>query len=197
MPIGPYDMWPREDAQYTNFAVAIEYIVNELHAKVILFSHTNGFKLPPNFRLINGRDYPILQQLKQVVLDRGIIKKPQNIILLNAPMLPNMTKSFIGRMDMVVTGRVHASVAAISQLVPTVFVSYEKSFIPSSKMYGFAELAGVKDLVCEPGNVDEMIEKIAFCYQEMENVHKKLEFRIPQVKILAKEAFDAMKELVG
>ena len=88
MPVGPYDMWPREEKQYTNFAVAIEYIINELHAKVVLFSHTNGFELPPNFRLINGRDYPILKQLKSVVLGREMLKKPQNLILLNEPMLP-------------------------------------------------------------------------------------------------------------
>lgn len=121
MPIGPYDMWPRDDDQYTVFAKAIEYIVNSLEATVVLISHTNGFDTEPVFLLKNGRDYPILKQLQEVVRKRGIVKNMDRVLCIENPHIPRITKGIIGCFDMMVTGRVHASVAAISQCVPTVF----------------------------------------------------------------------------
>lgn len=196
MPVGPYDMWPREEWQYTFFAETIEYIVNELGGRVVLISHTNGFSLPPNFELINGRDFPILKQLNEVVIKRGIVKSISDVILIDKPYLPEMVKTIIGRFDIMVTGRVHASVAAISQNVPTVFITYEKSFIPSTKMYGFASLAGVGELVCEPGDKEDIIKKVEICYSNRVEIKARLEKRIPKVKELARKAFDEMERLI-
>lgn len=196
MPVGPYDMWPREDSQYEVFAEAIEHMVCDLGARVVLISHTNGFHLSPDFELINGRDYPILCQLREVVLKRGRVKREEDLICLPGPYLPVMTKSLIGQFDMMVTGRVHASVAAVSQYVPTVFMTYEQSFIPSTKMYGFADLSGVGEFVCEPGQKEKMIELIDRCYRELPEVRERLNERIPEVKESAKLAFDEMKKIV-
>ena len=74
MPVGPYDVWPRDDKQFSVFAEVIEHLINELDVNVYLISHTNGFELPPNFKLINGRDYPILKRLEEVVINRGKLK---------------------------------------------------------------------------------------------------------------------------
>lgn len=196
MPIGPYDMWPREDWQYTIWAECIEYIINKYHARVILISHTNGFELPPNFKLINGRDYPILSQLSDVVRKRGNISNENDLVCLDGPYLPNMTKKIIGSFDMMVAGRVHASVAAISQCVPTVFLTYEQSFIPSTKMYGFSSLAGVGELVCEPGNIEQIKEKIDYSFSNLSEIRTRLQTNIPLVKKKARLAFDDMKKMV-
>lgn len=195
LPVGPYDMWPREDWQYTVFAEAIEHILNHYNTKVVFISHTNGFQLPPDFKLINGRDYPILKQLRDVIIGRGNIPDEKDIILLEGPYLPKITKSIIGKFDMMITGRVHASVAAISQYVPTVFVNYESSFIPSTKMYGFADLAGVGELVCEPGEKEKLIANIDYCMENLQEIHARLEKNIPVIKQKAQNAFDEMKKL--
>lgn len=195
LPVGPYDMWPREDWQYEIFAKTIEHIINDYDARVILISHTNGFELPPNFKLINGRDYPILKQLRDVVIKREKIRNQDDIILLDGPYLPKITKSIIGKFDMMVTGRVHASVAAISQNVPTVFINYEGSFIPSTKMYGFANLAGVGELVCEPKDLEKIKHTIDYCINNLSEIHERLENNIPNIKALARNAFDEMKLL--
>lgn len=197
MPVGPYDMWPREDWQYEVFAEIIEYIINECQAKVVMISHTNGFELPPHFKLINGRDYPILNQLKEIVVQRKNIRNRDDLILLKGPYLPKLTKSVIGNFDMMVTGRVHASVAAVSQNVPTVFLNYEKNFIPSTKMYGFADLAGVGEFVCEPRNKEKILETIGDCIENLEEVRKRLARNIPEVKEKAHRAFDDMKQLIS
>lgn len=196
MPVGPYDMWPREDSQYEVFAEAIEMLTATQNARVVLISHTNGFELPPNFKLINGRDYPILKQLESVIKKRGNIDSEKDIICLEGPYLPKITKAVIGRFDVFVTGRVHASVAAVTQCVPTVFITYEKSFIPSSKMHGFSSLAGVGELVCEPGNKEEMLEKIEYCCSNRSKIRKRLEHRIPEIQSMARAAFDEIRGLM-
>ena len=195
MPVGPYDMWPRDDSQYEVFAEVIEHMICDQQAKVVLISHTNGFHLPPEFELINGRDYPILCQLREVVLKRGKVKCEEDLICLPGPYLPAVTKSLIGQFDMMVTGRVHASVAAVSQCIPTVFMTYEQSFIPSTKMYGFADLSGVGEFVCEPGQKEKMIQVIDRCYNQLPEIRERLKRTIPKVKEKAKLAFDEMKKI--
>lgn len=194
MPVGPYDLWPREDQQYDVFEDVIEHIIKVTGGRVMLISHTNGFHLPPNFELINGRDYPILEQLYNVVLKRGVVKK-EDIFLIKRPHLPHITKALIGKCDMFVTGRVHASVAAITQYVPTVFIEYEKNFIKSTKMLGFSSLVGLQDYVCEPGNEKQICENITKCWNNQEEVRATLINEIPKVQQKARRAFDAIKDM--
>lgn len=194
LPVGPYDMWPREEWQYEVFAEAIEHTINKYNCRIVLISHTNGFELPPNFKLINGRDYPILNQLKEIIVKRGMVN-PEDLVLLNGPYLPKITKAIIGCFDMMITGRVHASVAAISQLIPTVFINYEGNFIPSTKMYGFADLAGVGKLVCEPGDKEKLISNIDYCMEHLEDIHGILAANIPDIQRKAHEAFDEIRKL--
>lgn len=143
MPVGPYDMWPRPDSQYKVFQRLAEYIIKKLNCKIILFSHTNGFELPPYFKLISGRDYIILKQFYDILQTNY----HEAVTIIDEPLLPCDIKSVIGKLDMCVTGRVHASVASISQCVPTVFMEYDRNVIYSDKMSGFAEQTGMQEYV--------------------------------------------------
>ena len=195
LPIGPYDMWPRDEGQYTVFAQTIEHIINSQKMNVILFSHTNGFELPPHFRLINGRDYCILEQLYNIILRRGRIEDQNSLSIIPKPYLPAQLKTLIGRFDMLVTGRVHASVAGISQSVPTIFINYETSFIPSTKMYGFANLAGVGEYVCDPRDGKDLMRKIDLCAQNREAIRQNLQVSIRNVKERAHNGFDQLNKI--
>ena len=119
LPCGPYDMWPRAEEQYEVYVKLAEYVMNDLKADIVIFSHTNGFDLPPHFRLKCGRDYMILEQLYHILLKKNP-KYEEHIKLIDEPLLPCDIKKVIGNLDMLITGRVHASVAATSQCVPTV-----------------------------------------------------------------------------
>ena len=196
IPQAPYDMWPRDDTQYEVFARAVEYIVNELHARVFLISHTNGFEREPNFRLINGRDWIIEKQLRDVLCKRGNIADMDDVRLMHNPHVPKEMKALLRQFDMFVTGRLHASCGAISQYIPTVFIMHGKSFIRSTKIQGFAQLAGVEDYVCEPDDAVEMTDKIASCWKNRTQVHATLLKTIPVVQAQARAAFDSLKRLL-
>lgn len=190
----PYDKWPREDNEYNEFVFAIEHIVNNLGARVILMSHSNGFDLEPNFKLKPGRDYPIVKQLRQLVAKRGLIKDMNDVICIDNAYIPSKTKAIIGQFDMLVTGRVHASVAAVTQYIPTIFVTYETGE-NTGKTLGFASICGLQDYVARPESM-EMIKKIDLCFANRNTIRIHLEKSIPKVKSMARQGFDALKELV-
>lgn len=196
MPNPPYDKWPREDAEYTVFVHAVEHIICELGARVVLFSHTNGFLKEPEFQLICGRDYPIIKQLQTIVQRRGKVE-PNDIRCIDFPLVPAVMHEFLGNLDMVVTGRVHASVAAVCGHVPTVFMTYEPSFMNPDKMMGYARLTGMEQFVCAPGNEAQLLKNIDACWKQRDEIRKHLQVAIPQVKNSAEAGFSALKKLVS
>ncbi|MDO9475475.1 MAG: polysaccharide pyruvyl transferase family protein, partial [Pseudohongiella sp.] len=119
---GPFDKWPRDKSEYLTFVEAVEFLSEDLGARVCLMSHSNGFRIPPSpFEHIHGRDYPIAKQLQEILSERGIAK---HVVVLDGIYTPHETKAIIGSFDMLVSGRIHAAVAGISQHVPTVIIDY-------------------------------------------------------------------------
>lgn len=191
---GPNDKWPRRDDEYIQFAEAIEFMVNELGSRVILMSHSNGFELPPNFRLINGRDYPIVKQLQSVVRKRENVNM-DNVLCINKPYNPWETKAIIKQFDMFVTGRLHASVAALSQNVPTVSIMHGNG-PDSHKIIGFSKIVGTEDYVAYPNSSDDINEKIKKCWDNMDKIREHLKCRIPIVQEMAHKSFTAILDVI-
>ena len=194
MPVGPYDMWPRGPEQYGVFLDVAEYINNELKADIMIFSHTNGFELPPQFKLINGRDYIILNQFYNLLINRNENYK-EHVILVDEPLLPCDIKKLIGGLDMLITGRVHASVAATSQCIPTVYIEYDRNVIYSDKMYGFSSQIGMEKYVSVPGEYNSLVSIIEDCYYNIDSVRKQLEKDIPIIKKQAEDIFKDIKKI--
>ena len=194
MPVGPYDMCPRDPEQYRVFLNVAEYIINELKADIMIFSHTNGFELPPQFKLINGRDFMILNQFYKLLVDRNQNYR-EHVILVDEPLLPCNIKKLIGRLDMLITGRVHASVAATSQCVPTVYMEYNQNVIYSDKMYGFSSQIGMEKYVSAPGNFNDLAAIITDCYDNIDLVRRQLEEKIPVIKKQAEDIFEDIRKI--
>lgn len=194
MPCGPYDMWPRAEEQYQVFVALAEYIIDILKADIVIFSHTNGFKLPPEFELINGRDFVILEQFYQILIRRNANYR-EHIILIDEPLLPCDIKRVMGKLDMLVTGRVHASVAATSQCIPTVYIEYDRNVIYSDKMTGFSAQLGMERFVCTPGNLEQLKEKVEACYNNLGQIRKDLEQTVPDIKNKAISAFKEIRNI--
>ncbi len=191
---GPYDKWPRDDSEYTQFAESVEYIVNVLGARVVLLSHQNGFELPPNFKLINGRDYPVVKQLQTVVAQRKIANM-DDVLCLDRPYLPKQTKAIIGQFDMFVTGRVHGFVAAVSQHVPTVLITRGHGPV-SHRNIGFARSVGLEEYIADPRSVQDLLAKLQRCWDNRDSLRETLRQRIPGVQETAREAFSVLTEVV-
>lgn len=192
---GPFDKWPRPDADYDLFAEAVEHIVKQLNARVVLMSHANGFDPPPApFVLKHGRDYPIIKQLQDIVMRRGKVDA-SDVIALDGVYNAWDTKAIIGNFDMLVSGRVHAAVAALSQTIPTVIIDYGHE-PRAHKLQGFAKVAGVEDLVADPSKRGELLHKIQQCWEQRDTIKSHLETRIPEVQNTARDNFRLLKQKV-
>ena len=101
------------DSDYTVFAEAIEEFSKDKDVDIYLMSHSNGFPIPPkDFELLHGRDYPIIKQLQALLKERG---KVENVFALDEVYDAWQSKAILGQFDMVISGRVHAAVGAMSQ----------------------------------------------------------------------------------
>ncbi|KKG09283.1 hypothetical protein EO92_06065 [Methanosarcina sp. 2.H.A.1B.4] len=190
---GPFDKWPRDDEEYTVFAEAIEFISESIGAKVYLMSHSNGFPIPPKeFKLIHGRDYPIIKQLQRIINDRGIAK---NVFALDEAYDAWTTKAIIGHFDMLVGGRVHSTVASTSQCVPTVIIDYGHE-PKAHKLRGFAKVISMDNYVANPSKKHDLINKIDQCWNDRVIIRRILEEKIPLVKKMASQNFDLLPGLI-
>lgn len=190
---GPFDKEPRDDSEFIGFAEAIEYISETLDAKVCLMSHSNGFKIPPNiFELIHGRDYPIAKQLQGVINQRGIAKQ---VFCVDGIYDAWTTKGIISRFDMLVSGRIHGSVAGLSQNVPTVMIDYGHE-PKAHKIKGFADVVGVSEYVADPAIEKNLLKKIDRCWKNRISYRSFLEEKIPKVQEKAIENFKLLKKYI-
>ncbi len=190
--LGPFDKWPRNDVDYNKFVEAVEFISEELNARVCLMSHSNGFEVPPaKFELKQGRDYPIAKHLEKIIIERGVA---QNVFVLEGVYDAWQTKAIVGSFDMLVSGRVHAAVAALSQNIPTVIIDYGHE-PKAHKLLGFAAVVGVQEYVANPCNSNDLKDKIRTCWENRSVYKKHLEIKIPTVKEAARQNFRLLKEL--
>ena len=58
-------------------------------------------------------------------------------------------KNYYQKLSMLVSGRIHGAVAALSQSVPTVIIDYGHE-PKAHKLIGFAKVVGVQDFVADP-----------------------------------------------
>jgi len=191
---GPFDKENRDDSDFIKFAESVEYLTEELGVRVCLMSHSNGFDIPPaTFKLKHGRDYVITKQFEKVLLDRGISK---DFFTLNGIYDAWTTKSIIKNFDMIVSGRIHAAVAGLSQSVPTVIIDYGHE-PKAHKLMGFATVAQVQDYVANPCSLVDLKQKITNCFVKKHEYKSHLEKRISEVKDLARKNFEMIKEVMN
>jgi len=190
---GPFDKWPRNDSDYDIFASAVEFMTEKLGLRVVLMSHSNGFPIPPRpFELHHGRDYPIAVQLAEVLTKRGVSK---DVHVLHGVYDAWQTKAIIGRFDMLVSGRVHAAVAGLSQHVPTVIIDYGHE-PKAHKLAGFADIAGVREYVADPGDPEEIRGRIESCWTRRNELREHLILRMEDVRRLARRNFELLPRVI-
>lgn len=190
---GPFDKWPRPDSDYLVFAKAIEQFSHKnKDVDIYLMSHSNGFPIPPNtFQLEHGRDYPIIKQLQSVLEKRA---KTRHVYALNGVYNAWETKAILGQFDMVVSGRVHAAVGAMSQCVPTVIINYGHE-PKAHKLMGFAAVASQEQFVAAPDILNDLNAKIDQAWSSLEEVKHNLESSMLKVKTLSVNNFTVLKTL--
>lgn len=188
---GPFSRTDWRDEEYKSFMDVICCLAKKYDVDFCLMSHSNGFKLPPNFELIHGRDYQLTKQLYDLVKQTDVASR---VHILDGIYLPKVTFGIVKKFDMLISGRVHGAIAGIAQAIPTTIIDYGHE-PKAHKLKGFASLLNMQHLVCDPHFSDDMINKASFCWENQEKIHAELCEHLPQVRNKARENFDLLKAL--
>ena len=185
---GPYTKWPREESDFDVYIKLAERIIQTTDADIYFMSHSNGFELPPKFQLIHGRDYPFAQRMYELMVSRSYSDR---VHLVSGLYSPAETKGILSKLDLLISGRVHAAVGALAQHVPTLIIDYGHE-PKAHKLKGFADVAGVLDCVCDPADQSNLLAKFTELWTNREGVRHELEGRIPEVQEMSRENFNQL-----
>lgn len=190
----PFSAWPRDDYEYSNFVKLITTIINEYDAHIYLLSHSNGFDIPPaTFKLKHGRDFPIVEQLHNILKNSDVKNR---ISLLDGIYTPEQTKAIISHFDILISGRMHGAVAGLSQCIPTVIIDYGHE-PKAHKLKGFAEMVGMPNIICDPNDADALISNTKSIIDNKNEIHNILVARMQTIKNNAIKQFDCIAELIS
>lgn len=188
---GPFNRDDWNDEEFSLYVKLLNDLINGLDVNVCIMSHSNGFNLPPNFKLIKGRDFSLVKRVYDILKQTEV---KDRIYLFDDIYLPSETKAIIGQFDMLITGRVHAAVASLSQNIPTVIIDYGHE-PKAHKLYGFAKIAQVEEYVADPHNYDDMKIKSFKCFNNRLEIANQLKERNKEIKKLIKLNFESLKDI--
>lgn len=119
-------------------------ILIRLDVSIALISHSNGFitHSDGSISLTPGRDRKLIDQILKIPKIRTL----KNQIYIAPDMPPLEMYHFIGKLDAILAGRVHAGLAALSQGVPTLFIDYATGPL-AHKTRGFSQLGLDKKMI--------------------------------------------------
>lgn len=134
----------------------------------------------PHVIIRGNDDYEILQEFE------AHFKGSERTLLLPNDLNATEYKGYIGRMKFFIGARTHATIAAYSSLVPTMVLGY------SLKSKGIAaDIFGEEKLVLDLSEISDA-KKLIAKFEEMKAEEKelkvKLDKKIPELKVMAKNA---------
>ena len=189
---GPYSRTDWKDEEFDQYIKLIRSFIRKYNVQFCLMSHSNGFELPPNFKPIQGRDFPLVEQIYKI-LQKTDVK--DDVFLMPGIYQAKETKAIIRHYDMLISGRVHGAVAGLSQSVPTVIIDYGHE-PKAHKLRGFAKVADVENLIANPTDYDNLEKKAFYCWENKESIHNNLIERNKEINKIVDDSFDILKNYV-
>lgn len=190
---GPFSREDWTDDEFEQYVKAVMHMVKKYDVDVCLMSHSNGFELPPHFKPIHGRDFPLVKRFYEMIQKTVVANR---VHLLDGIYNPKETKAIIFNFDMLISGRIHGAVAGLSQGVPTVIVDYGHE-PKAHKLRGFAQVAGVEKYVANPADSEQLLRVLDDCWENRVEIRANLLNRnISIIKPLVEKQFDDIKSLM-
>jgi len=145
----------------------IDYLTNKLNATILLIPHS----IAPSESLSPiGDDRSTAERLYKMVKCR------ERVILISDEYTSEELKGIIGECDILISSKMHANIAALSQCIPVVGLAY------SHKFYAIMKMLGQEKYVCNNINYYEIVDKIDDVWRNIETIRSELNIKIPAIK---------------
>lgn len=190
---GPFNRTDWTENDFNIIANPIGSLLQQTDADLYLLSHNHAFEYKNGtFQHFVGRDFIFAKGIYEILKARGYENR---LHLVTEPYDAHATKYLISHFDMLVSGRIHGSVAGLTQHIPTVMLNYGHE--PKAlKVHGFAKVAGVEDYVAEPDQPGDITEKLHKCWHNRAALQQQLKQRIPQVQKQCLQHFEKLKDII-
>jgi colanic acid/amylovoran biosynthesis protein len=144
----------------------IKFLIEEHKATILLVPHVFGESEESDTLAVSA------------VYERLKAKYPGRLVCVNGWYDQNEIKYIIGCCDFFVGSRMHACIAALSQAIPAIGISYSQKFI------GVFDSIGVGNLIADPRQLDivETLSIIGKAYAERDGIRVHLQTTIPTIQ---------------
>jgi len=182
----------REHAELMPLVRTLQRAITVLDVDVLFIPHV--FRFSESGELIHGPDTAITGQLQDLVIDSLPSGIGERVRMIQGCYDAQITKGIIASCDCYLSGRLHASVAALSQGIPTVLLAYGRKF------FGFASLVGQQDSVSPAlaGAIDEedLWQKLQAAVNNRDKVREEIYTHLSAVQRLAELNIDVVADLL-
>ena len=189
---GPHDLWPRENSDYKVFVDLVRNIIDQFNVEILLFSHSNGFVMPPDaFQIQKGSDFKHAKKLYELV-GRNYQGK---VMLAEEILTPNDTFRLISKLDFLISGRIHGAVAGFVNATPTIVLDYGHP--PAAhKLVGFVKEIGMDEMLVSPNNSIGLFDLFSSKWKERMLIKNRLRKNLLITQDKVRQSFDLLKPLL-
>ncbi len=170
-------------AKRKSLAQISDYLVERFNATVILVSHVIVPKV--------GRYKNVSDDRFEAEAVFEMVQSKTKVKVLTGEYTACEIKGIIGQCEIFIGTRMHACVAAVSQLVPTLAIAYNYKF------YGMMRWVGQEKWVCDRTATAELIPKIDELWERRRSIRKELSIKLPIVKEYAFRHAELASELLS
>jgi colanic acid/amylovoran biosynthesis protein len=189
MPVGPFNKWPRDEFEFAQFVELINWLLENTAHDICVMSHQNATSHDGSLQ--RGNDHRIIDRLLELARSE---QTRGRLFTLHGLYDAAQSKAIIGSFDVVMSGRIHGAVQALSQAIPTAIIDYGHE-PKAHKLLGFAEIYGIERLVADPGDASNLVATARTLISDREKIALSLQQRVPEVRNLAARNFDLLQKI--
>jgi len=143
----------------------IDFLVEELDVNVLLIPHARGGSMIGDVEVLEGYQ-------KEA-------KHKEKVKVIKGDYSPDEIKGIISKCDLVISTKMHACIAALSQGIPTIAIAW------SHKYRGIMRSVGQEEYICNSIEMQEIIHKVKKAWELRMNIRRELLEKMPHIKAQA------------
>ena len=163
---------------WADIASIIDYLNSEIGASVLLMTHIDEHSFFSDVRVDVQNIFTM-------------VKKPSCVTLVPSHLSAAAHKELISRCDMVISGKMHAAIAALTKSVPTIAIPY------GAKFPGMMQTFGQEDCICAMKSNADLLDMINTVWSHREKVRKDLDAVNQSVREQALEGGSLIRNMIN
>ena len=160
--IGYFDRFKTRYITQDEASQIIDHIIDNLNVDIMLIPHIRREGI--------FEDSDIAWDIRQAA------KKKNRIKVIRNTYTSEELKGIIGMCDMLISSRMHAAIAAMSQCIPTILIPV------SQRHHGIMKMTGQEKCVCKSFTFDKVIPKVEDAWSNRDKIRHEMKSRIEEIK---------------